>query len=58
MIPKRAKISRRSERFFASLFTLFFSTLLLLWIIVYRDYDRILVDFGKNKGFRTSRVSI
>lgn len=29
MIPKRAKISRRSERFFASLFTLFFSTLLL-----------------------------
>lgn len=50
MIPKRAKISRRSERFFASLFTLFFSTLLLLWIIVYRDYDRVLVDFGKNKG--------
>lgn len=44
--------SKKRTLFRFALYTVFLDsfTRLLLWIIVYRDYDRVLVDFGKNKG--------
>lgn len=44
--------SKKRTLFRFVLYTVFLDsfTRLLLWIIVYRDYDRVLVDFGKNKG--------